>query len=111
VISSLSHHINKIILISIPSIFEDNHPRACTLVGIEVSGLWLESPDLAEKLLHPDDKRAAASIFVPFAQIAYLLEPAVEIHHKPAPDRKAEVSEIEDRRAKGDIHKKKHRLA
>lgn len=105
-INTLGHHLNKILLVSIPSIFEDDHPRACTLTGIDVSGLWLESQDLADKVLHPDDQRVGVRIFVPFARIAYLLEPAAAMHSVPAPDRQA-ASEIANSQVRGTIGKKK----
>jgi hypothetical protein len=101
-ISTLGHHLNKTLLVSIPSMFENGDPRACTLTGIEPSGLWLESREWS-KLLPSGDKRAVTHIFVPFAQIAYLLE--------PAPERKTEVPAIQPSPGRRNIRKKKHRPA
>ncbi len=75
-IHMLGHYLNKLVLVSIPSIFGDDTARACKLTGIEPSGLWLESEDFATTLLEHDDKRAAPHVFIPFHQIAFLLEPA-----------------------------------
>ena len=122
-ISSLGHHLNKTVLVSIPPIFEDHQPVTCTLAGIEASGVWLASKDLWKKLLHGDDDRAVVPIFIPFAQIAYLLE-APEGRHPTrvrdgqtrAPEEPPKVSsdiqsEHNNKRTKGNDRKKKHRPA
>jgi hypothetical protein len=108
-VSALGHHLNKIVFVSIPSIFDDLEARACTLTGIEVSGLWLGSPDLVRILLHPDDKQASPSIFVPFAQIAYLLESG-PIDRTPSPVRQKEVSTNPEKRTTTTTAKKKRRV-
>ncbi len=105
-ISSLGHHLNKPLLVSLPSIFDDGDPIVCILTGIEVSGLWLESRELAKKILHPNDKRVAVHIFVPFAQIACVMEPDPDMSHNRAPERQ-KAMEIEDKREKGTAQKKK----
>jgi hypothetical protein len=69
----IAHHLNKPILVSIPALFEDGKCRPFTLLGGELHGLWLDSAELAERLM-PDDRGDYASttvaVFVPFAQIA-----------------------------------------
>jgi hypothetical protein len=107
-IHMLGHYLNKVVLVSIPSIFGDDTSRACKLTGIEPSGLWLESEDFAKALLHPDDKRAAPHVFIPFHQIAFLLEPAPDLHGQPADSRKTEAPVIEHKRPGGHAPKKKH---
>ena len=73
-ISILGHYVNKPVLVSIPPLFADGQPRACKLIGIEPGGLWLESEDLTKLAFPNADRRSAAKIFVPFTQIAYLVE-------------------------------------
>jgi hypothetical protein len=72
----VSQYVNKTILVSIPSLFEDGACRACKLLGDELQGLWLQSEELTQRLL-PDDKQeyvsAAPVVFVPYAQIAGVL--------------------------------------
>jgi hypothetical protein len=75
--TKLVQFFNKTILVCIPSLYDDKQPRPFTLVGIEPCGLWLESEDLASTLLSSDEKRSAPTTlaaFVPFAQIAYVLD-------------------------------------
>jgi hypothetical protein len=72
-INRLGHHINKPVLVSMPSIFADEKPRACKLIGVEPAGLWLENEDLTRMAL-PDADESLAPVFVPFTQIAYLVE-------------------------------------
>jgi hypothetical protein len=107
-IDMLGHYLNKSLLVSIPSIFGDDDPRACTLTGIEPSGLWLESEDFSKKLLHPDDKRARPHVFIPFHQIAYLLEATADAHGKPGGARTTEAPGIEHKRTSGHTPKKRH---
>jgi hypothetical protein len=80
----LGHHLNRTVMVSIPSVFNDQHPRACTLTGVETSGLWLQSDDLARKLLDASGDRSAVRFFFPFGQIAYLFEPIAAQDLKPA---------------------------
>jgi hypothetical protein len=107
-VSALGHHLNKTVLVAIPSIFGNVEPRTCTLTGIEVSGVWLVSPELARKFSHPGDKRPTPSIFVPFAQIACLLEPGLT-DRNPAPEPRDEASARPETRTKTAAPKKKHR--
>ena len=44
---NLSKYVNKTILVSIPVLSEDTKCKPYTLIGIELIGLWLQSPDLA----------------------------------------------------------------
>jgi hypothetical protein len=72
---NLANYFNKNILVLIPSFSDD--PRPYTLVGIEPSGLWLESEELQRKL-HTSEKQqsstATKAAFVPFAQISYVID-------------------------------------
>jgi hypothetical protein len=72
----ISQYLNKTILVSIPPLFHDEKCRALTLVGAEATGLWLQSNELATKLL-PENRGIYASakpvVFVPFAQIGGVL--------------------------------------
>jgi hypothetical protein len=73
----LAHFLNKTILLCIPSLYDDKQPRPYTLVGIEPCGVWLESEDLASTLLTSEKRRpppTTLAAFVPFAQIAYVLD-------------------------------------
>jgi hypothetical protein len=69
----LGQFLNKTILVSIPDIFKDDRSRPYTLVGIELSGLWLQGGDLATRLLpegHKHHEQFVLTAFVPFSQIA-----------------------------------------
>lgn len=74
---NLANYFNKNILVLIPSFSDDKQPRLYTLVGIEPSGIWLESEELQRKL-HTSEKQqsstASKAVFVPFAQISYVLD-------------------------------------
>jgi hypothetical protein len=72
-VSKLGHHLNKTVLVSIPPIFTTAEPRHCRLVGIDPAGVWLESEDLS-RIAFPNVERLPAKVFVPFTQIAYLVE-------------------------------------
>jgi hypothetical protein len=69
--SMLGHHMNKSVLVSIPSIFGNTEPRHCRLVGIETAGLWLES-DHFSRLVGGSSDAPPALVFVPFSQIGCL---------------------------------------
>ena len=73
---NLSQYLGKSILVSIPALFEDGVCRPYTLGGIEFHGLWLQSEELAERLLHEVKhlySDAEPAVFVPYAQIAGIL--------------------------------------
>jgi hypothetical protein len=73
-INRLGNCINKPVLVSMPPIFADGKPRACKLINVELTGLWLENEDLTRRAF-PDAAESLATVFVPFTQIAYLVEP------------------------------------
>src|SRR5260370_42269854 len=73
-ISILAHQVNKSVLVSMPSVSKDSKLLVCTLIGIEPSGLWLESNELVDTLAGAAAAEASKRAFVPFAQIAFLLE-------------------------------------
>lgn len=67
--------IGRTILVSIPVLFEDGKARPYRLAGIELYGLWLESSELADRLLQTETRKSSSVIaaFVPFAQIGSVL--------------------------------------
>ncbi len=75
-IPKVSRSLNKIVLASVPVLFDDGACRPFTLLGAETSGLWLQSNELTQRLL-PGDKQGLESmppaVFIPFAQIAAVL--------------------------------------
>lgn len=81
---NLTQYLGKSILVSIPALFDDCVCRACTLVGIEFQGLWLQSEELAEQLLHGVKhpySDAEPAVFVPYAQIAGILIATAALPH------------------------------
>jgi hypothetical protein len=72
-VSRLGHSINKTVLVSIPPIFLDARPRDCRVIGLEPTGLWLESAELW-RTAFPDEERPSGAVFVPFTHIAFLVE-------------------------------------
>ena len=83
----ITRYLNKTVYVSIPALFEDGTCRACTLVGAELNGLWLQSDQLIRRLLPGDKEDLVAqvpAIFVPFAQIAGVLVSIGMPPQKPA---------------------------
>jgi hypothetical protein len=105
----LGHHLNRTVMVSIPSVFDDQHPHSCTLTCVESAGLWLQSDDLANKLLHTRGDKSAVRFFFPFAQIAYLFEPIAAQVHKPASPRHEGPTEGDAGAAKTHGRKKQDR--
>jgi hypothetical protein len=74
---NLSQFLGKSILVSIPALFEDGACRPYMLLAIEFNGLWLQSEELAARLLHEDNHPyspdAEPAVFVAYAQIAGIL--------------------------------------
>ena len=83
-INMLGHHVNKFVLVSLPSIFPDIAPRACKLIAVEEGGLWLESEVLTKTIFPNAERGNTKQIFIPFAQIACLVEDAAA---RPVPAR------------------------
>jgi len=70
--------LNKQVLVSIPSLFDDGACRPYKLLGVELHGLWLQSDKLSQRLLsgeHRSFASASPAVFVPFAQIAGVFVP------------------------------------
>lgn len=90
---SLGHSLNKPVSVSIPALFGDDQRRVCTLMGIEPGGgVWLAIADPHIDVLQTAKGRgstANVNVFVPFAQIAYLVDsvPAAN-SHETQPKRK-----------------------
>lgn len=76
----LAHTLNRPVLVAIPAFFGDDATRACTLVDIEPSGLWLACDDVKDRLGPAIDVPAAwaapVTAFFPFAQILYIVDPS-----------------------------------
>jgi hypothetical protein len=70
----LEHLVNKIVRVSVPFLFKDSGPCPCRLVAVETCGLWLAGAELAEKLFPDAEKQIEPVVFIPFTQIAYLIE-------------------------------------
>ena len=92
---NLTRHTNKTIFVSLPTLFDDGLCRAFMLMGVELTGLWLQSDELTKRLV-PEDRRELASlspvIFVPFAHIAGVLVATVA-PSLPATDSAPQVRE------------------
>jgi hypothetical protein len=74
----VAHFLNRMVLVSIPSLFEDGAARPFKLLDIEAQGLLLQSDEATARLLTNEMQAYAATapaIFVPFAQIAAVLMP------------------------------------
>jgi hypothetical protein len=77
---SLGHSLNKAISVSIPPLFGDELPHVCILIGIDAGGVWLNITDPSCRLFQSVKDRISSenpNVFVPYAQIAYLLDSAV----------------------------------
>lgn len=75
----LARSLNQTVVVSSPAYFGDDEPRWLILVDIEVSGLWFSGEALHapqdDDVLAPRPVGAAATVFLPFTQIAYLFDP------------------------------------
>jgi hypothetical protein len=76
---SLGSYLRKpgALLVSSHSLFSDKKLYVCTLVGLETGGLWLQINAPGFTLFQTDVNQASAAnpnVFVPFAQIGYLLD-------------------------------------
>jgi hypothetical protein len=82
----VAHFLNRMVLVSIPSLFEGGAARPFRLLDIEAQGLWLQSEELNRRLLS-DEMQALVSaepaVFVPFAQIAGVLVPTKALPSPP----------------------------
>ncbi len=82
----VAHFLNRMVLVSIPSLFEGGAARPFRLLDIEAQGLWLQSEELSRRLLS-DEMQALVSaepaVFVPFAQIAGVLAPTKALPSPP----------------------------
>jgi hypothetical protein len=70
--SLLSNCINTPVRVASTAIFGDERPRVCRLIGLEDVGVWLASDELS-KLVYEDAAFATDAVFVPLAQIIYLV--------------------------------------
>jgi hypothetical protein len=95
-VNLLGNQVNKLILVSIPSVFKDDEPRLCKLIAIEPPGLWLEGADLNTTLFENARDRQSGAVFVPFSQIVYLLEGTITTKVAPT---ESELAAIKATRA------------
>jgi hypothetical protein len=74
----LARLVNKLILLSLVSAAEEGASVVCTLVGIEPCGIWVVGDAVLETLDVDNSIDRRSRVFIPFAQIAYLMEPPVK---------------------------------
>jgi hypothetical protein len=98
----LGHYLNATVLVAIPSIFKDDEPRSCKLIGLEAAGLWLQSEEL-NRLLGSTGKiqvePTTTTAFIPFSQIAYMLDPAQMIELQKVAQKSVEKVDSIDQEA------------
>jgi len=78
----LSQYINSTVRISSPGVFADSAAHACTLVAVDDDGVWLQSEELNRLLYSTREFEPAeygAPVFVPYAQIAFLIPAIVSV--------------------------------
>jgi hypothetical protein len=100
---SLAHSLNKVVSISRPLLFGDKLPRHCTLLGTEGGGVWLRITDPNLRSFQADQDGIAAAnpnVFVPFAQIAYLLESGTPVDSVSPPPTSGARNPIESHPAR-----------
>ncbi len=73
--SLLANCMNKSVQVASAAIFGDTKPRICKLVGLEEGGVWLACDELT-KMVYRNVEGATAAVFVPLAQITYLVADA-----------------------------------
>ena len=82
----ISRFLNKTVMVSIPAVFDHRACRPYTLRGVEAIGLWLQSDELAARLLD-DEARDVADmqpiVLVPFAQVLGIVTPTLPPDRKP----------------------------
>jgi hypothetical protein len=86
---------NGALLVSSHSLFGDKNLHVCTLVGLETGGLWLQINDPGFTLFQTDISRVPPTnpnVFVPFAQIGYLLDSTTMANSKGAPGQPASAT-------------------
>src|ERR1700722_7896320 len=83
-LSHLGQHANRRIIVSLPALLGSPDPLTCVLVSSEIAGIWILSPELAEKL-YPIDLagHTPPPIFVPFTQIGFIV--SAELQQPPPP--------------------------
>lgn len=69
----LLNSINMPVHVSCPALFGERTPVLCTLAGVEPGGLWLEGEAVMKAVFEDAEEAASTTIFVPFAQIAYVV--------------------------------------
>jgi hypothetical protein len=84
---NLSRYLNKTVFASIPALFDDGVCRPYKLLGADLTGLWLQSEELTQRLVAGETQYLASLapvVFVPFAQIAGVLLPTAAPAQPPA---------------------------
>ena len=85
--SVLGHHVNRRIAVSLPELLGSPDPLICVLISNEIAGIWILSPELAEKLDIPRPADQVPPIFIPFTQIAFIV--SAESPKAPPPSKVA----------------------
>ena len=76
----LAQSLNKTVLVAIPAFFGDEETRPCTLVDVDLAGLWLACDELKDRVgpAHEISPTWTAPVtgFFPFSQILYVVDPS-----------------------------------
>jgi hypothetical protein len=90
----LAQLLNRTVLVSIPAFFGDDETRACMLVDVEGTGLWLACEELMDRIEPAREISAAWNApvtgFFPFTQILFVVDPSqfavlARRPHRPPP--------------------------
>ena len=82
--SILGRYINKTVRLGIPALFPEGPPCVAELLAVDSAGVWLESEGLTHAV-YPHNPPESARVFIPFAQIAYILEEILESERSASP--------------------------
>jgi len=90
---NLARYLNKTIYVSMPGVFDDYTARPYRFLGAELTGLWLQSDELTDRLAPRDESQLADMnpvVFVPFSAMAGVLiataAPDAESKQPPPPE-------------------------
>lgn len=70
---SLGHYVNRRIMVSLPDLLGTPDPLTCVLISNEIAGIWISSPELAEKFYPSAPDGHTPPIFVPFTQVGFVI--------------------------------------
>ncbi|MGA8742242.1 MAG: hypothetical protein WB561_13740 [Terracidiphilus sp.] len=103
---SLGHLVNRRIMVSLPDLLGTSDPLTCVLISNEVAGIWISSPELAEKLCPPQPAGDTPPIFIPFTQIGFVVSAESS---QPPPARKTSAAARPHQSSKSHISDRKRR--